>query len=121
MQKAKVINPLIIVMIISALAVTVLSVGLIQNNTSIQSSQKNGLATYTGYLMSESTCWYPIRNLDHPYSVSSNLILLAFADGRTFTENEILVESQNLTVKATCLVLYDLTDPNTAIEIRNLP
>jgi hypothetical protein len=103
------------------LAVTIFSVGLIQNNTSIQSSQKNGLATYTGYLVSESKCWYPIRNLDHPYSVSSNLVSLTFADGRTFTENETLAESQNVTVKTTYMVLYNLADPNTAIQIVTLP
>jgi hypothetical protein len=121
LQKVKALNPLIIVIIISALAITIFSVGLIQNNTSIQSSQKNGFATYTGYLMSESTCWYPVRNLDHPYSVSSNLVSLTFADGRIFTENETLAESQNVTAKAKYMVLYNLTDPNTAIQIVNLP
>ena len=108
-------------MIVSALAVTVFSVGLIQNNTSIQNSQKNSLAKYTGYLLSESTCWYPVRILDHPSSVSSDLVLLTFADGRTFTSNKSLAESQNVMVKATYVIFYNLTDPNTAIEIVNTP
>jgi hypothetical protein len=63
----------------------------------------------------------PFRALDDQCSASSNLISLTFADGRTFTENETLAESQNLTAKATYLILYNFTDPNTAIEIRNLP
>jgi hypothetical protein len=121
LQKVKAINPLIIVMTHIRLAVTIFSVGLIQNNTSIQSSRKNGLATYTSYLMSESSCWYLIRNLDHPYNVSSNLVSLTFAGGRTFIENETFTESQNLTVKATYLVMYNLTDSNAAIQIVNLP
>jgi hypothetical protein len=94
LQKVKATNPLIIVMIISALAVTIFSVDLIQNNTSNQSSQKNGLAKYTGYLMSESACWYPIRNLDHPYSVSSNLVSLPFADAEHLLKMELLQKAK---------------------------
>jgi hypothetical protein len=71
--------------------------------------------------MSKITYWYPFRALDHPCSASSNLISLTFVDGGTFTENETFAESQNLTVKATYLVLYNFTNPSTAIEIRNLP
>ena len=121
MQKVKLQTSLIAILIVSALVVTVFSVGLIQNNASIQSSQKNGLAKYTGYLLSESSCWYPIRNLVHPYSVSSNLVSLTFVDGRTFTANESLAESQNVRINTTYSVFYDLNDPNTAIEIVNTP
>jgi hypothetical protein len=121
LQKVKLQTSLIVILIVSALAVTVFSASLIQNNSQMQSSQRNGPAKYTGYLISESYCCYPIRDLDHPYSISSNLVSLTFADGRTFTENGTLAESQNVTVKVAYLVLYDPADPNTAIQIVNLP
>ena len=78
-------------LIMSMIIVTVFSVAILQNNT----SQKNDLATYTGYLVGGGTYSYPIRSLDHPSIVTSNVFSFAFADGRRFIANNTLAERRD--------------------------
>ncbi len=113
LEKHKKIALLTVSLIILMVTVTIFSVAILQTNT----SQKNDLATYTGYLIGGGTFTYPVRSLEHPYCVTSNVSSLAFADGRAFVANRTLVESRNVTFKATYLVYYNITEPRIAIDI----
>jgi hypothetical protein len=113
LHKYKMISPLMVGLIMSMIIVTVFSAGILQNNT----SQKNDIATYTGFLVGGGTFSYPIRSLDHPYSVTSDVFSFVFADGRQFIADKTLAESKNVTFKATYLVYYNVTEPSIAIDI----
>jgi hypothetical protein len=117
LQRYKVITPIMIVLVLSTIIVAMCSVGVLQNDT----SQKSGLAKYTGYLVGGGTYSYPIRNSDHPSFVTSNLYSLIFADGRTFVANNTLAESRDITFKANYLVYYNVTEPSIAIDIVKIP
>ena len=117
MQRYKVITPIMIVLILSMIIVTMCSVGVLQNDT----SQKSGLATYTGYLIGGGTYSYPIRSFDHPSSVTSNLYSFTFADGRTFVANKTLTENKDIAFKANYLVYYNVTEPDIAVDIVKIP
>ena len=111
------ITPLMVGLIMSMIIITFFSVAILQNNT----SQKNDLATYTGYLVGGGTYSYPIRSLDHPSIVTSNVFSFVFADGRAFIANKTLAESRDVTFKATYLVYYNVTEPSIAIDIVKIP
>ena len=104
-------------LIMSMIILTVFSVAILQNNE----PQKNNLVKYTGYLVGGGTFSYPIRSLDHPSSVTSNVFSFVFADGRMFIANKTLAESRNVTLKTTYSVYYNVTEPIIAVDIVKVP
>jgi len=112
LQKKETMTLIVIIGIILTMAIAVFSVGVLQNSRS-----EKDLATYTGYLVNDSSFSYPIRSFDHPSSISSNYFSLTFADGRTFIMDRTLVENRNVTTKTDYTVYYNVTNPEIAIDI----
>jgi len=113
---------LIAIFIIIGVAISIFSSGILQNGSDSNGigSQNNGLATYTGYLVSGGSIGSYLGNGNLPPHVSNDIVSCRFADGRTFIANETLAESNHVVANATYTVYYNITEPTVAIDIVKL-
>jgi hypothetical protein len=117
LRKATKAITLIAILIIIIVAISIYTSGLLQNNSSNRSSQNNGLATYTGYLVNGLDFMPLIGSDSVPQGWSGASVSLTFADGRTFIAHEELAVSRNVVLNETYTVYYNVTQPNVAIDI----